>query len=812
MDRNENLQSYYEKLELIEQENRNIYQAVRYNYIKYYKKLPIDKKLIFCESNSSEDFSGNVFYILKYIAKAPEYADYKICLSCHLRRKKVFEDMLERYGLKKVELVILSSDRYFRVLATAKYLINDTGFAFWWIKKKGQVYLKTGYGTKILKAGRGMNRGYYPMSNIQKNLIAADYLLFPNKHEMASVLRDFMVENIGSAKCLIGGEPKNEILFQPHNDAIRKEFGLCDKKFYAYMPNIPGNGREAAGDKARAYIYHYLTELDEKLSDDEVLFVKLDLGAKKNSPLSDFKHIQPFPADIEDYEFIREADVFISDWSPAVIDFSVTDVKTVLFIYDEQETRQNTGLYYELRGSGLLITTTSDELIKALRSDKIPHTKAFSDLSEYKGTDFSKPLADCLLKGKTAGFTVFDYPVNGKENVLIYAGNLARNGITRAAINLFNTLDTNAKNYFLLYNQDSVKGREAIFKLLPEGVGYYGISGRMQTTLKERKLRESFIRNLEPVKPYIRKMKKRYATELKRILVNAPFDTLIQFNGYENEMIVLFSAFRGRKVIYVHNNMLEEMKMKANQNFDVLEYAYRHYDSVCVVTKDLIPSTTEISGGRHKAIRVCRNIINYDDIIADGNKEVELDPFTAVYPSSGDLYRIIGSDTYKFISIGRFSPEKGHLRLVEAFKKVHDNMHDTSLVIIGGVSNFDYYEKTIEKIEELGLTSSVVLVKNVSNPYAILSRCDGFVLSSYYEGFGLVIAEADILKKPVISTRVDGPTLFMEEHGGCLVDNSDAGLYEGMMLLANKKVPVMNVDYYEYNRQARDEFERLFTG
>ncbi len=105
----------------------------------------------------------------------------------------------------------------------------------------------------------------------------------------------------------------------------------------------------------------------------------------------------------------------------------------------------------------------------------------------------------------------------------------------------------------------------------------------------------------------------------------------------------------------------------------------------------------------------------------------------------------------------------------------------------------------------------MVLVKNISNPYAVLSRCDGFVLSSYYEGFGLVIAEADILKKPVISTRVDGPTLFMEEHGGRLVDNSDAGLYEGMMLLANKKVPVMNVDYYEYNRQAREEFKKLIT-
>jgi CDP-glycerol glycerophosphotransferase len=72
------------------------------------------------------------------------------------------------------------------------------------------------------------------------------------------------------------------------------------------------------------------------------------------------------------------------------------------------------------------------------------------------------------------------------------------------------------------------------------------------------------------------------------------------------------------------------------------------------------------------------------------------------------------------------------------------------------------------------------------NPYNLLARCDYFVLSSLHEGFGLVIAEADILGKPVISTDIEGPRTFMKKNGGTLVENSENGNVLGVFVLKKR--------------------------
>ena len=92
-----------------------------------------------------------------------------------------------------------------------------------------------------------------------------------------------------------------------------------------------------------------------------------------------------------------------------------------------------------------------------------------------------------------------------------------------------------------------------------------------------------------------------------------------------------------------------------------------------------------------------------------------------------------------------------------------------------------------------------------------MKKCDYFVLSSFYEGFGIVIAEADILEFPVISTNITGPRIFMQKHGGTLVENSTDGLEKGMRLLIQGKVDVMNVDYKKYNEEAVEAFENMMN-
>ena len=104
------------------------YWVAKSKYITYYEQLPIDEKVILLESQSATKISGNLFYILKYLLTDEKYAGYTIYLSSWGRYVKSITAILEHYGFENVNIVVFASDEYMRLLATAKYMINDPTF------------------------------------------------------------------------------------------------------------------------------------------------------------------------------------------------------------------------------------------------------------------------------------------------------------------------------------------------------------------------------------------------------------------------------------------------------------------------------------------------------------------------------------------------------------------------------------------------------------------------------------------------------------------------------------------------------------
>ena len=102
-----------------------------------------------------------------------------------------------------------------------------------------------------------------------------------------------------------------------------------------------------------------------------------------------------------------------------------------------------------------------------------------------------------------------------------------------------------------------------------------------------------------------------------------------------------------------------------------------------------------------------------------------------------------------------------------------------------------------------------MLILSMSNPLPLVKACDGFLLGSYYEGFGLVLVEADILGLPTVSTDITGPGPFMRENNGTLVENSDEGVEKGLRMLIAGEVPKLTTDYDGYNKRAIEAFEKI---
>jgi CDP-glycerol glycerophosphotransferase len=257
--------------------------------------------------------------------------------------------------------------------------------------------------------------------------------------------------------------------------------------------------------------------------------------------------------------------------------------------------------------------------------------------------------------------------------------------------------------------------------------------------------------------------------------------------------------------------MTREATTKRAVAVDVLKFCYRHYDRVVAVTEDIVAPTSVYAGPGKKNIRVCQNLIDYKSVMVKAELDVEPGKDTVVFPSFAQLKKVVSSKDKKIINVGRFSPEKGHLRLLEAYRRVLPKFPDSQLIIVGGVSQYDYYEKTIEAVKEKGLKDHVTLVMNIPNPFPIIKSCDGFILSSFYEGFGLVLAEADILGLPVVSTDIVGPRGFFKKYGGTLVADSTEGIEQGLTDLLNGKIGNMNVDYEKYDIDALSQFESILS-
>lgn len=123
------------------------------------------------------------------------------------------------------------------------------------------------------------------------------------------------------------------------------------------------------------------------------------------------------------------------------------------------------------------------------------------------------------------------------------------------------------------------------------------------------------------------------------------------------------------------------------------------------------------------------------------------------------------------VGIGRLIPAKDFNALIKAIKIVNKTTPCRLLILGEGPEQ----ENLIEKIKEYGLESKVCLTGFMENPYPYLKQSDLFVLSSRWEGFGLVIVESLLLNTPVVSTDCPGAPKEILEKGnyGMLVGVND---------------------------------------
>lgn len=782
--------------------------------INYYKNQKINENLILLESKNGKELGSNIFYLIKELSNK-KYKNFKIVLSVRKENSSKIETIFLKYGINNVKFVEIGSVKYFKYLYSAKYLFNDTSFPSSFIKKESQVYLNTWHGTPLKKLGKDVPKRAYALGNIQKNFLMADYLLYPNKFMEERMLTAFMLKNISSAKIMNAGYPRNSIFLNAKEKKhLKHELGLQDMEIIIYMPTWRGtiNIANIKGQEIKTQIEqlkNYLFKIDKLLRDDQLFYVKLHPFVSVELDYSEYDHVRSLSTEYDTYELLNMADCLVTDYSSVLFDFAVSKKKIILFAYDEQEYSENHGMYLELKDLPFAKVYNVRDLIEEINSKNLlDYTDFINKFCTYDEANASKHICEYLIFNKNSeNVKIKNITHDKKEKVLIYGGSLAKNGITSSLISLLENIDLNKRNYFLSFRSQTAKRHSLTLNDISKKIDYIPMMGSDDFNFIET-VAFLLFNKLNISNSFTKKyLDIAYKRNLSKYFYNVNFDKVIHFTGYEKNITALFQRSDSEKVIFAHNDLKKEIKTKGNQHFLTLHEAYNNYDKVAIVSNDIRKPIAEIKGNGSNIV-VVENFIDYKTILKKSKEELVFDEQTISNMELDKLNQILNSDALKFINIGRFSHEKGHYRLLNVFNKFYKKENNSYLIIIGGYGKL--YKRTLEYYRNLECANNVIIIRYLSNPFNILKHCDLFILSSYYEGLGLVILEADILGVKAISTNVSGPKTFMKKYGGYLVENSENGLYEGIQSYIEGKVNLLNINYEKYNANIVDHFESLF--
>jgi glycosyltransferase involved in cell wall biosynthesis len=168
----------------------------------------------------------------------------------------------------------------------------------------------------------------------------------------------------------------------------------------------------------------------------------------------------------------------------------------------------------------------------------------------------------------------------------------------------------------------------------------------------------------------------------------------------------------------------------------IIKWFYPMADKVVGINRGSIDLTKKISGVklREDKIEIINNPVVDENMIKMSKEEVS--------------HKWLDGNHKVFTTIGRLSWEKTQDIMIRALNEVKDK--SVKLLIIGEGPEEEKHRELVKKFK---LEDRVDFIGHQINPFKYISRCDGFLLSSKTEGFGMVLVEAMACKIPVISTK-----------------------------------------------------------
>lgn len=274
---------------------------------------------------------------------------------------------------------------------------------------------------------------------------------------------------------------------------------------------------------------------------------------------------------------------------------------------------------------------------------------------------------------------------------------------------------------------------------------------------------------------------------IDKIRLKNKYDCAICYTHHHKILADMTINASSNNICFIHNDLCEVF----NAEELIKKVKYDRFSKIVCVSNRVKDSFLKKHPNYNGKIVVANNYIDGQSIIEKSKDEV-LD---------------IDFSKTTLINIARHQePPKRITRIIEAVKLLKEEKYQFQILLIGdGVD----HQKYIDMVNEYNLNDYIIFAGSVLNPYKYLSKSNALILSSQYEGYGIVLDEARILNVPIITTDVADASYITKDGYGILCENSMDGVYKGIKEFLDKGYQSKGFDYIKFNNNITNKIDEI---
>ncbi len=196
----------------------------------------------------------------------------------------------------------------------------------------------------------------------------------------------------------------------------------------------------------------------------------------------------------------------------------------------------------------------------------------------------------------------------------------------------------------------------------------------------------------------------------------------------------------------------------------IKKFLYKTIEKICAIFTDKIVVISEYEKRCALSCKICKS--DKIKVIYNG---IDLNKYSQSYDKVKELNKLsIPSNSFIIGMVGRLTSQKSPYTFVSIANEIKKMYKDAYFILVGDGELKEETEKLIRKNK---LEKSFLITGWTEDVPRYVSLFDIALLTSKWEGFGLVLAEYMVMSKPIVASRVGGVLdIIKDGYNGMLAD------------------------------------------